>query len=79
MARRKAKRKASSRSRKRRSGGSRFVLKSEGTCVCKTPRAATLGPLKRRMAALCRKDPRSYIVDSKATTAAGRIVARCGG
>jgi hypothetical protein len=74
MARRKAKKKA----RGRRTGSNRFVLKSEGTCVCKTPRAATLGPLKRRMAALCKRDPHSYIVDSKATSA-NRIVAKCGG
>lgn len=76
---RKSKSGKKSRSRKRSSSGgrSRFVLKTEGLCKCATPRGATFPPLARRMAAVCKKDPNSYIVDSKAKNVADRVVMKC--
>jgi hypothetical protein len=72
MARKKAKRKG-----RRASGGTHFVLKTEAFCKCETPRG-TLGTMKRRLATACRRDPRAYIVDSKAK-GTSRVVAKCGG
>ncbi len=74
-----AKRKSPKRARARRSraGGAHFVLKTEAFCKCTTPRG-TLGTLKRRLAAACKRDPHAYIVDTKASGAV-RTVARCGG
>jgi hypothetical protein len=65
-------------SRKRSSGGSgRFVLKTEGLCKCATPRGATFPPLARRMATVCKRDPHSYIVDSRAKNPLDRVVMKC--
>lgn len=75
MARRKAKRKSG---RARRKTSAHFVLKTEAFCKCSTPKG-TLGVLKRRLQTACKVDKHAYIVDTKATGAAARIVARCGG
>jgi hypothetical protein len=75
MARKKAKRKGGR--ARRRTSSAHFVLKTEALCKCPTPRG-TLGVLKRRLAAACKRDPHSYIVNTKATGAV-RTVARCGG
>jgi hypothetical protein len=62
--------------RGRASSPTRFVLKTEGLCKCATPKAATLATLARRMATVCKRDPHSYIVDSKAGTS-DRVAMRC--
>ncbi len=53
------------------------MLKTEGMCKCTTPKAATFPALARKMAGVCKKDPHSYIVDSRAKNPLDRVVMKC--